>query len=438
MVQRYPSAQVFANSTARVCLQFRLNGRVQSVELRSLGVTLALGLIAAVMAVYLVVSCYLVFRDEMLAKLLTSQAETQYAYEDRIAALRAHLDRVATKQLINQDSFEDKVSELIARQSQLETRQAIVSTLAFEAQRQGLRKLPMGGPSTAETGAKSAPPVPANPQIPARPTPLVDAPQKTSLFSPVPDLRLGEPLAVAQGMTPDALAGVTEGLARIEMNQLAAVNAMQREASSVSGKWRGLVADIGLDQGRFAASGGTQKGEVGGPLVPLSNRNGLSAFDQSVLRLQYALSETAKISSAMKAIPLEKPLAGEVVVTSAFGARSDPFMHSAALHTGLDFRGGYGSPVKATAPGKVIGAGMQGGYGNMVEVDHGYGLTTRYAHLSSIAVDVGDRVEAGEVVGHIGSTGRSTGPHLHYETRIDGEATDPMRFLQAASRLSRS
>jgi murein DD-endopeptidase MepM/ murein hydrolase activator NlpD len=122
-------------------------------------------------------------------------------------------------------------------------------------------------------------------------------------------------------------------------------------------------------------------------------------------------------------------------VTSSFGSRVDPFFGRAAMHSGIDFREEYGSPIRATAAGKVISAGQNGGYGNMVEIDHGNDITTRYAHMSAISVSAGDTVVAGAIVGKLGSTGRSTGPHLHYEVRINDEAVDPMRFLRAGGKL---
>jgi murein DD-endopeptidase MepM/ murein hydrolase activator NlpD len=116
--------------------------------------------------------------------------------------------------------------------------------------------------------------------------------------------------------------------------------------------------------------------------------------------------------------------------------RVDPFVHAPAMHTGLDFRGTTGDPIRATAAGTVTQAGWSGGYGKMVEVDHGNGLSTRYGHLSAIDVVVGQKVQIGQTVGRLGSTGRSTGPHLHYETRVDGDAVDPQKFLRAGLRLS--
>src|SRR5665213_2668774 len=105
------------------------------------------------------------------------------------------------------------------------------------------------------------------------------------------------------------------------------------------------------------------------------------------------------------------------------------------MHTGLDMRGDIGEPAHATADGKVTIAGRDGGYGNMVEIDHGNGFSTRYGHLSKIDVKVGQNVRIGETIGEIGSTGRSTGPHLHYETRVNGQAVDPQKFLRAGIRL---
>jgi murein DD-endopeptidase MepM/ murein hydrolase activator NlpD len=148
-----------------------------------------------------------------------------------------------------------------------------------------------------------------------------------------------------------------------------------------------------------------------------------------------ARAQLDQYSQALVTVPLRKPVSGEIDMSSPFGVRMDPFLHRPAMHTGLDMRGDVGDPVRATASGRVTIAGREGGYGNMVEVEHGGGLATRYGHLSQIDVKIGQHVRIGEVIGRIGSTGRSTGPHLHYETRVDGEAVDPQKFLRAGVRL---
>ena len=134
----------------------------------------------------------------------------------------------------------------------------------------------------------------------------------------------------------------------------------------------------------------------------------------------------------MPHLPVRYPLIGDATLSSPFGYRADPFLGRAALHPGVDMVQPYGSEIKATAVGRVTHAGPMGGYGNCVEIDHGNGVATRYGHMSEVLVEEGQTVGVGEAIGRIGSTGRSTGPHLHYEVRVDGEAVDPERFLTAA------
>ncbi len=118
-------------------------------------------------------------------------------------------------------------------------------------------------------------------------------------------------------------------------------------------------------------------------------------------------------------------------VSSDFGHRADPLGDGAKHHSGLDLAAPEGTPILAVKGGVVRRAGVAGGYGNLVEIDHGDGVSTRYAHQAELRVEPGQRVEAGEVIGTVGSTGRSTGPHLHLEVRVDGEAVDPDRYLRA-------
>lgn len=140
------------------------------------------------------------------------------------------------------------------------------------------------------------------------------------------------------------------------------------------------------------------------------------------------------IDSGVISIPSILPIAN-FTFTSAFGVRSDPFRGSAAMHAGVDLSSPSGTPIYATADGIIDRAEWFGGYGNMVEINHGKGIATRYGHMSRIAARPGQRVKRGELIGHVGSTGRSTGNHLHYEVRIDGHAVNPMPFLQSANYL---
>lgn len=138
--------------------------------------------------------------------------------------------------------------------------------------------------------------------------------------------------------------------------------------------------------------------------------------------------QTRDLLAIAEKVPLGKPSTGRI--TSRFGYRHNPFSgRGREFHGGLDFRGKTGEPVKSTASGKVIFSGYQNGYGNVVKVAHGYGYVTVYAHLSARDVTLGDKVSVGDLIGKIGSTGRSTGPHLHYEVQYQGQRIDPENFL---------
>jgi murein DD-endopeptidase MepM/ murein hydrolase activator NlpD len=173
----------------------------------------------------------------------------------------------------------------------------------------------------------------------------------------------------------------------------------------------------------------------GGPLqvaspdevMPLASSSDGDPISGNIQRL-------AALQRIARSLPLASPL-DQFHVTSSYGKRRDPFTKAWAYHAGLDLGGSRKAEVLATAPGQVVFAGRSGPYGNMVEVDHGMGIVTRYAHLDVIAVAVGEEVEFRQALGIIGNTGRSTSRHLHYEIRIDGKAFDPANFLSAGRLL---
>ena len=193
-------------------------------------------------------------------------------------------------------------------------------------------------------------------------------------------------------------------------------------------KLRGVLAELGLKLGPPPPASG-------GPFVPVRPAGDGHDFERALMGVSLARTQAEQLGHTIVSVPLRKPVSGDIDTTSSFGVRMDPFLHVAAMHTGIDFRGELGEPIHATAPGTVTAAGSSGGYGKMVEIDHGNGLATRYGHLSQIDLYVGEKVRVGDIVGRLGSTGRSTGPHLHYETRVDGEAVDPQKFLNAGAKL---
>ena len=136
-------------------------------------------------------------------------------------------------------------------------------------------------------------------------------------------------------------------------------------------------------------------------------------------------------SGATASIPNQKPVES-LHLSSSYGMRSDPFTGRVRRHAGIDIPGPLGTPIYATADGVAEHAGWMNGYGNLVKLEHGRGLETRYGHMSRIAINPGDHVTKGQVIGYMGSTGRSTGSHLHYEVRIDGAPVNPLPFLASS------
>jgi murein DD-endopeptidase MepM/ murein hydrolase activator NlpD len=208
-------------------------------------------------------------------------------------------------------------------------------------------------------------------------------------------------------------------LARVEQQQLA--QALQ-VAKALDVRYQVTAEELkrlGITPARVGSNGG-----VGGPFESAGNSTFKSLFD--------SWKKLDQLQDGVIAIPSDKPIKVNVEFTSGFGVRSDPFHAGAAMHPGIDLAGQYGTPIYATADGTVLRAGWNnGGYGNLVEIDHGRGITTRYGHMSAVLVSAGQHVTRGQQIGRMGSTGRSTGNHLHYEVRIDNRPVNPIPFMKS-------
>jgi murein DD-endopeptidase MepM/ murein hydrolase activator NlpD len=186
------------------------------------------------------------------------------------------------------------------------------------------------------------------------------------------------------------------------------------------------IRSFGLNPARMTGPGRGARAE-GGPFIPAA---GVIGADPSLRELAILMTRLNAMEATLAAIPSSRPTAAPME-TSSYGYRRDPFNGMLAFHSGIDFRGRYGQPILAAAPGRVSYVGTRQGYGNVVEVDHGKGLLTRYAHLSRYGVRAGQEVKRGQAIASMGSTGRSTGTHLHFEVRVNGAAVNPRPFLEA-------
>jgi len=223
-------------------------------------------------------------------------------------------------------------------------------------------------------------------------------------------------------------AHISLSLDKVEQKQAETLTEVEDHIDTRARQMHTVLAELGINAGRASA-----EGAPGRPFVLV--KQPADDFERQLYRIDVGRAQIDRYRQTLIAIPVRKPVIGEIEMTSQFGRRMHPLLRRLAIHTGIDLRGDVGEPVRATATGKVTIAGRAGGYGNMVEISHGNGLATRYAHLSVINVKIGQVVRIGEIIGRIGSTGRATGPHLHYETRVNGEAVDPQKFLRAGSTL---
>lgn len=218
-----------------------------------------------------------------------------------------------------------------------------------------------------------------------------------------------------------------KGLAEIEGRQLALVERLTRFADQRANRAATALRQLGLDPASVLANG---REAMGGPLQRYATAPG-GGMDPRFERLGLSLARMNALMQGLEGVPQVLP-ASLAAISSGFGYRHDPFTGGAAMHAGLDFKGPVGAPIHAAARGTVSFVGQRSGYGNVVEVSHGNGLVTRYAHMSRFATTVGQKVSAGAVIGAIGSTGRSTGPHLHFEVRHNDRALNPRLFLERA------
>jgi murein DD-endopeptidase MepM/ murein hydrolase activator NlpD len=460
----------------------RSNGHVQFVVLstRFQIISLAVGLSCMGWVAYS--SVMTAFKNEIVAAEQQRVRDLQGRYESQIARMRLDYDDLSTKLALAEERFGTTVAAIEKRQSDLQTAMveqettgdalAEVTRRAETVRALGLgpdaTTLPMeedpsasGGIDTPEPPAAELPPAPAKeaatPPAPAETVyPEVDAPvpaakpesMRAAEAAPVETPNAEAPVKTAlNGDASDFIASgrnaaAGEGLAAIENRLVEVAGKQQTAAAGIAlaatqqeDALRDIIEIAGMNPDGIAPR---DEDAQGGPYIPMgpdAAATDLMARDPNLAVADEAMVRIEILQTAMLSIPFANPLPGVTRISSGFGGRSDPFNHGRAFHAGLDFKAAYGADITATAPGTVITADWHGGYGRMVEIDHGYGLKTRYAHMSAINVVEGQKVAFGDKVGELGSTGRSTGPHLHYEVWYDGQARNPWNYLKAGANV---
>ena len=330
-----------------------------------------------------------------VARLVSGQNEIVLAaYEDRIAQLRVEVDRLHSRQYAQAGNINLQLQELAQQQEILTEQHEYVKLLAQKASELGI---------------------------------------DTTTVAPVPAARSAEAIMeLTNDLTPDeedivAVSAEVQGMmdeTRLALSTIGDAAAASTRQILDELRTVGITPDL-PDEG------------IGGPLIPAEQGADDASIVDDANAVMTALTRFRAAQGAIDAAPVHLPLANMRRISSGYGNRTDPFTKGRAFHSGLDTPAPTGTIVLAAGKGKVTFSGARSGYGILVEVDHGDGLVTRYAHLSASLVKVGQVVQTGTPIAKVGSTGRSTGPHLHFEVRRNDSTVDPKTFLNVGKRLER-
>jgi len=351
------------------------------------------------------------FKDQLLAIKERRVEEARLAYEARVDEIRASLDKLNGRLLLDQGAYLHKVDELKAEYDRLVQRHERLVNF-FHQDLMPLRDDALR-PETGNVQGKSS----------FNEAPTVFSVKYSADFVTEEDVL--RPLTDMRALHREFEHMQAALLGDVASYSLANIN-----------KANALRLALGLPPILANASTPKLADATGGPFIAAAFANTASNMvDDRMAEVARHVRVYERIKKELAALPLNRPMADGDEITSGFGTRDDPFRQAPGFHAGIDFRGAWGSEVRATADGIVTAAGWDGAYGKLVEITHDNRVSTRYAHLSAVAVAIGQHVQRGMLVGRIGSTGRSTGPHLHYETRVNGQAIDPVRFWRTSDDL---
>ena len=438
------------------------NGRSRHYSVNPLYFSLLAGIVAMFGIGYFAATTYLIFRDDLISATGARSARIQHEYEDRIAALRSNLDRITSRQLLDQQAIEKKVNELIERQEQLRARGPAMKSILEKASALGLDipgpNIPKLGTDTTITGSIPK----SNLKSVGKDKQALVSPALDGLFSlrgvgrehklamNAPNLAMNATLGanqitIAGSLTKNIYQSkdfsykldnplftqMARSIQEIDAKNKLLISSLRISANDRISKFAALMKKVGVDLSPIGLQ--QDNTQIGGPYEPIDQKMN---FSSQLVTLNNSLVALGNARTKVDLVPVNNPLPGKSM-SSKFGTRLDPFKGTHAMHSGIDFRAKTGAIVKAAADGMVIHASNRLGYGKMIEIRHSDGLTTRYAHLSKIMVKVGQSIKSGINIGKVGSTGRSTGPHLHYEIRRSDVAINPKKYLGVGKKLAR-
>lgn len=223
-------------------------------------------------------------------------------------------------------------------------------------------------------------------------------------------------------------------LADVRKSQRNLVSRITRSTAGDIQRLKRLIARTGLKPEKLVADLRRGKPGRGGPFIPLKSDHGPSELDEALVALYGHIDRWDGLQQVIRRLPLSSPV-DQYYVSSSYGKRRDPINKKWSVHRGVDLAGKPRQKIRTLAPGRVTYAGWKGRFGRYIEIDHGHGIVTRYGHLRRINVKRGQKVTHRQLIGLLGSSGRSTGPHLHYEILVNGKNVDPIKFVNAGKNV---
>ena len=431
-------------------IYIRSHGHVQFISLSPLTQAAFATIALAFFGWIAFASVNVVFKEQIIASKDRRLVKMQGAYEERMAQLQSAYDALNGQLVITEERFlattmqlEDKHRQLAALMSQRQTASSLLETMR---QRHAATT---GSTAGAERGNKvlmrverhsSAPDLADTTTGPRRMADtgrfIIDADENVG--GTVDLAGLSELTGLAGDTRNGTVAQIDARLAQIDRAQQTLINNIEevtdrrvRELKSIIGMTKVIDPEVLIERRRKADSSAQ-----GGPFIDLADHEALAGgtsdngFGKQLYRVSQNLKTLADLEESIAKMPLAEPLVN-YRRTSSYGSRRDPFNGRMAFHSGEDLAAPYGEIVYAPGAGTVTFAGWRGGYGRLIEIDHGNGFRTRYGHLGRMNVKTGQKVAFREIIGKVGSSGRSSGPHLHYEVWFDGIVRNPSKFIEA-------
>jgi len=426
-------------------IYLRSHGHVQFISLSPLAQIGMAAIAVGFLSWVAFTSVNVVFKEQIIASKDRQFVKVQAAYEERIAQMQASYDDLNGQLILVQERFIATTQELEAKHDQiaevLNHREAAVQSLNSLRTRIAETQSNGSGGSRSNKVMMSLAEAPGAPRVSRSETvtTLGTAGQSSSLFN------------VLSGETPLMFGGLLRGsvfgsdpsfdldtrLSSLDQAQQSLINSMEEATDKEIRELEHVIAMTGVTSPEeFMERVDADGIASGGPYIDLVGSDGLAgggtatSFNRQVQRIAQNLDHLAALNFTVGLLPLASPLEN-YRITSDFGPRMDPFKRRMAFHSGYDMAAPYNTLVYAPAPGVVTYAERRGPYGRMVEIDHGNGFRTRYAHLNKISVTAGQEVGFQDLIGKVGSSGRSSGPHLHYEVWFDDQIRDPSKFIEA-------